>query len=87
MCVCVCGTQGVFKAARHHGVVSAEDAEGMVFGMFQKQTQAEAMMTLVVGGYRQLKGSADVRFSNKNVEIFYASDAAPQVVGNRCIKC
>lgn len=49
-------TQSVFEAPRHHGVVSAEDAQGVVFRMFQQQAQTEAVVTLVVGGDRQLRG-------------------------------
>lgn len=44
----------MFEAPRHHGVVSAEDAQSVVVGMFQQQPQTEAMMPLVLGGYRQL---------------------------------
>lgn len=44
----------MFEAPRHHGVVSAEDTQSVAVGMFQQQPQAEAMMPLVLGGYRQL---------------------------------
>lgn len=45
----------MFEAPRHHGVVSAEDAQSVAVGMFQQQPQTEAMMPLVLGGYRQLE--------------------------------
>lgn len=44
----------MLEAPRHHGVVSAEDAQSVAVGMFQQQPQTEAMMPLVLGGYRQL---------------------------------
>lgn len=47
-------TKSMFEAPRHHGVVSAEDAQSVAVGMFQQQPQTEAMMPLVLGGYRQL---------------------------------
>lgn len=34
--------------------MSAEDAQSVAVGMFQQQPQTEAMMPLVLGGYRQL---------------------------------
>lgn len=46
----------MFEAPRHHGVVSTEDAQGVVVRVLQQQTQAEAMVTLVVGGDGQLRG-------------------------------
>lgn len=46
----------MFEAPRHHSVVSTEDAQSVAVGMLQQQPQAEAMVPLVLGGYRQLAG-------------------------------
>lgn len=46
----------MFETPRHHGVVSTEDAQSVAVRMFQQQPQTEAMMPLVLGGYRQLAG-------------------------------
>lgn len=49
----------MFEAPRHHGVVSTEDAQSVAVRMFQQQPQTEAMMPLVLGGYRQLVGKEE----------------------------
>lgn len=48
-------TQSVLEAARHHGVVSTEHAQGVIVGVLQQQAQTEAVVALVLGVDRQLK--------------------------------
>lgn len=49
----------MFEAPRHHGVVSTEDTQSVAVRMFQQQPQTEAVMPLVLGGYRQLPGKEE----------------------------
>lgn len=44
----------MFEAARHHGVVSAEDAQSVAVWVFEQQAQAEAMVALVLRSGDQL---------------------------------
>lgn len=69
-------TQSVFEASRHHGVVSAEDAQGVVFRMFQQQAQTEAVVTLVVGGDRQLRGRRRKKKKKKGISDIHSTSVS-----------
>lgn len=45
----------MFEASGDHGVVTAQETQGVVVRMLQQEAQTEAMVTLVLGGDSQLR--------------------------------
>ena len=60
----------MFEASGDHGVVTAQETQGVVVRMLQQEAQTEAMVTLVLGGDSQLRGRKNI------LDMFYFTKTA-----------